>query len=421
LLRRLAANKSTLAAAATIGAVVTSLVAATFAHSMARRPRYGGTLRVEIGASFTKLDADPNAAASPSESAARDEINSLLYESRDNDGTFNGSQGSGPFRISDWQPGKTLALAANDKFPGGRPYLDGIEITMGRAAKDRLLDLELAKTDFAEIAPQDARHAAERGIRVSLSKPDELIALVFTRNPRDKTTTVLRQAVSLSIDRAAIANFILQKTGEPASGLLPQWASGTEFLFAQQAASATTSSSAAAATGAARAKELLSQIAAIPKLVLGYDAADPLAQAIAERIVVNAKESGVTITAQALPAGAAGHVSAISQSSVDAVIERVQLTSMSPAVDEDFAEAMRVAGIEPPAQPLKRTPQDTFDREREVLATFRIVPLEWVPQVYGLSPRVRDWTAPSPGETWPFADVWLDTATGNTAASNGQP
>ena len=409
MLRLPAANNAVRIAA---GVLAATLVATTLAHPFARRPRYGGTLRVEIGASFTKLDADPNAAASPSESAARDEINALLYESRGADGTFSGAQGSGAFRISDWQPGKTLTLAANEKFPGGRPYVDGIEITMGRAAKDRLLDLELQKTDFAEIAPQDARHATERGVRVSVSKPDELVALIFVANPRDKTTTALRQAVSLSIDRAAIANFILQKTGEPASGLLPQWLSGTEFLFAQPPS---------ATTSAARAKELLSQIAAIPKLVLGYDAADSLAQAIAERIAVNAKEAGIAITTQALASAAVTGATALSPSPVDAVVQRLRLASIAPSVDENFAEAERLAGIETPAHTADSTPQEVLDRERAVLATYRIVPLEWVPQVYGLSPRVRNWTPPATGETWPFADVWLDTATGSIAAQTGQP
>ena len=79
------------------------------------------------------------------------------------------------------------------------------------------------------------------------------------RNPR------LREAVAQSIDRAAIVNFILQKTGEPAGGLLPQWSSGTAFLFPT-------------ATDPARAKELWSQIAPATKLVLGYDSADPLEQ-----------------------------------------------------------------------------------------------------------------------------------------------
>ena len=153
----------------------------------------------------------------------------MIYESRDTDGTFAGAQGSGPFRISDWQPAKELTLAANEKFSGGRPYVDAIEIAMNRAAKDRLLDLELNKTDFAKIAPQDARRAGERGVRVSTSQPDELIALIFNAGPADKTTDALREAVSAAIDRSAIANFILQKTGEPAAGFFPNGSAAPNF------------------------------------------------------------------------------------------------------------------------------------------------------------------------------------------------
>jgi len=32
----------------------------------------------------------------------------------------------------------------------------------------------------------------------------------------------------------------------------------------------------------------------------------------------------------------------------------------------------------------------------------------WLPQVYGLGARVRDWEAPAAGEGWPLADVWLE-------------
>jgi len=403
--RRLAATSVTIAVAIALPAI---------AAALAKRPHYGGTLKVEIGAAVASLDpTTPPATAD--ESAARAEIDSLLYESRDpRDGTFAGAQGSGPFRISDWQPARELTLAANEKFPGGRPYVDSIDITMNRAAKDRLLDLELNKTDFAQLAPQDARHAAERGVRVSLSQPDELIALVFKSSPSapDKTTNALREAVSAAIDRAAIANFILQKTGEPASGLLPQWISGTEFLFAPPSATSP-------ADGIARAKELLKQFPSSPKFVLGYDSADSLAQAIAERIAVNAKEAGITITTLALPQSPATRAASVAQSaSVDALIVRVRLTSPEPAeaLAGLLGAAATIADVD--ASPLTEnanangaaTAQDVLDRERAVMKTHRIVPLEWVPQVYGLSARVRDWKAPAPGETWPFADVWLDPA-----------
>lgn len=388
--RRLVASS---AVALSIGLPV--LVAAT-----AKRPHYGGTFRVEIGAAIASLD--PSATpASPEEAAARTEIDSLIYDSRDADGRFSGAQGSGPFRISDWQPAKDLTLAANEKFSGGRPYVDAIEIAMSRGAKDRLLDLELNKTDFAKIAPQDARQASERGVRVSMSQPDELIALIFQSGASDKSTEPEREAVSAAIDRTAIANFILQKTGEPAAGLLPQWISGTEFLFAPPATPP---------DATAKTKELLGQNSSVPKLVLGYDSADPLAQAIAERIAVNAKEAGISITTLALPQGAATRAASLTR--VDLVIARIRVASSEPAaaLSAMLAATAMITEVDASPLPTNATAQDVLDRERAVMKTHRIVPLDWVPQVYGLSARVRDWKAPSPGETWPFADVWLEPA-----------
>jgi hypothetical protein len=60
------------------------------------------------------------------------------------------------------------------------------------------------------------------------------------------------------------------------------------------------------------------------------------------------------------------------------------------------------------ALPGSASPQDIYNREREILDSYRLVPLVWIPQVYGLSPRVRNWIPPGPGQTWPLADVWLD-------------
>jgi hypothetical protein len=73
-----------------------------------------------------------------------------------------------------------------------------------------------------------------------------------------------------------------------------------------------------------------------------------------------------------------------------------------------------LAGVEPGAFPEAPSPEDIYKQQRTVLSTYRVVPLVWLPQVYGLSARVRDWKAPGPGENWPLADVWLDaeTATG---------
>ena len=56
----------------------------------------------------------------------------------------------------------------------------------------------------------------------------------------------------------------------------------------------------------------------------------------------------------------------------------------------------------------KATTQQVFEREQMILNGYRIVPIVWLPHVYGLSARVRDWQAPEPGAGWPLADVWLE-------------
>jgi ABC-type transport system substrate-binding protein len=375
-----------------------------------RPPRYGGTLRVELGAIVASLDPAIAPDASAETSASKSQIDSLIYANQNPDGNFTGAPGSGPFTLSSWQPGKSATLKANDKFPQGRPFVDAIEITLGRAFRDRLLDLELSKTDLTEIPPQDARHAAERGVRLNQSQPDELLAIAFPENRAiSAAETHARQALSLSIDRAAIVTFLLQKTGEPTAALLPQWSSGTSFLFSTSA-------------DLPRAKELLAQIAPSPKFVLGYDSADPLEQSVAERIAVNAKEAGLMVIAVGAPPSPS---ISKSDSAPDARLVRVPLRASQPAAalnnllrDLNSLAPGIAAGS---ALPESASPQIIYNREREVLDAFRIVPLVWIPQVYGLSPRVRNWIPPGPGQPWPLADVWLDTQDAPDAKDKSTP
>jgi hypothetical protein len=355
-----------------------------------RRPRYGGTLRVEIGAVLHSLDP-AGAPADPDVAAAKNEIDALLYDQRNADGTFAGVAGSGAFHISEWESGKHVTLAANENIRGGRAFVDSIDIQMGRPAKDRLLDLASGKADFAEIPPEEARRAAERGVRVNTSQPEDLVALVFVGGRAIAEDAHAREAVARSIDRAAIVNFILQKEGEPAGGLLPQWSNGTAFLF----------STAADAVGA---KELWSQIGGSPKIVLGYDSGDLLGQEIAERIAVNARDAGIGLTAEAIAS------SAPSGANVDARLMYLRMTSSRPreALAGFQAVLAPIAGLDASPLAAAAAPELIFERERSIVSGYRVVPLVWLPRVYGLGPRVRDWKPPAAGEGWPFADVWLE-------------
>src|SRR5579859_2697894 len=198
--------------------------------------------------------------------------------------------GTGPFRLTTWEPGRHAVFAANDDYWAGRAFVDSIDVQMGRTVRERMIDLDLGKADIADVAPDRARIDASRGVKISGSDPTELVALFFSRSSMRAKDIRIRQALSLALDRASLVDFVLQKEGAPAEAFLPQWSSGYEFLLST-------------APDEATARHLASQISPAHVLRLGYDADDSMERMIAERIAVNAQAAGISISARAITAG----------------------------------------------------------------------------------------------------------------------
>ena len=98
---------SQLAAASSAIVLLTALPVKT-----ARRPRYGGTLRVEIGTSVKSLDpAVP--AANSEEEPAKELIDSLIYDVIEpkSKSTVNGA-----FHVTAFEAGKRAVLAATEDY-----------------------------------------------------------------------------------------------------------------------------------------------------------------------------------------------------------------------------------------------------------------------------------------------------------------
>ncbi|HET6201008.1 MAG: ABC transporter substrate-binding protein [Candidatus Acidiferrales bacterium] len=311
--------------------------------------------------------------------------------------------GTGAFRLTTWEPGKHAVFAANDDYWGGRPFVDSIDVQMGRTVRERMIDLDLGKADIADVAPDRARIDASRGVRISASDPAELIALIFSRSSARAKDIGIRQALSLAIDRASLVDFVLQKEGAPAGALLPQWSSGYEFLFS-------------AVPDAPTARQLASQISPAHVVRLGYDADDLMERMIAERIAVNAQAAGISISARAVSADSPGGVANRSTNlqEYDARIVRLPMSSPTPEVAlGDFLQTLaQLAALDPSLTvPLNdpANPEQLYSRERAVVDTYEIIPLVHVPEVVGLSPRVRDWM-PARWGAWRLADIWLDGA-----------
>jgi len=289
--------------------------------------------------------------------------------------------GTGPFRVSAWEPGKRLVLAAYDDYWGGRPFLDSVEIMLGRSQRDQALDLQLGHADVIEIPPDQVRHAQQEGQRVAISSPAELIALAFSDKPSVKEPA-LREAISLSIDRSAIQSTLLQKQGEAAAGLLPQWVSGYSFLFP--------------VTGdLERARQLRRDLGSTPSLTLAYDWSDPLARAIAERVAVNARDIGLAVQPYGENLAARG-------ANANLRVVRIPLASSDPAA---ALAALSVATGRQGGAPANSA-EDLYAADRALRSDFRLVPVVYLPQAWALATSVRNWVTPREGG-WRLADVWL--------------
>jgi peptide/nickel transport system substrate-binding protein len=290
-----------------------------------------------------------------------------------------GLVGTGPFRLDNWEPGRRAILAANDDYWGGRPFLDSIEVQMARGLRDQFVDLELGKADVAELAPAELRRAADRGRTAWSSSPINLIALAFA--PGRAPDPRLRQTLALSIDRSAMYNVLLQKQGEATAALLPQWLSGYAFAFPTAPDPSRARTLAEALPQAARA------------LALTYDPGAPAARSLAERVAVNARDAGITV--QVAP----------QNPQADVRLVQVRLPSLDPA----RALARLAAGLGLDAPPTASSPEALYDAERALLEGFRVIPLFYLPELYGAANRVRVFLPPPVTRLgdWRFDSIWL--------------
>src|SRR5437762_704368 len=90
--------------------------------------------------------------------------------------------GTGPFHIVDWRPGRSLALAAEENCWRGRPFLDAIEIDMGKSFHDQVTAMDLGKADLVEVSAEQMHRISQEGHRLTNSRPIELVAILFSRD-----------------------------------------------------------------------------------------------------------------------------------------------------------------------------------------------------------------------------------------------
>lgn len=285
--------------------------------------------------------------------------------------------GTGPFRIANWQPQKNVTLGAVEDYWGGRAFLDAIEVEFGKSSRDQLIDFDLGKLQVADVAPEQTHRLTGEGRRIVSSDPLELMALVFAREPQSSDDAKLREVLALSVDRASIRSGVLQDSGNATAAVLPNRISGYAFIFP-------------AGREITKAQEERGEIQRAPAVTIGYDPDDALARLVAERIVLNSRDAGITLQA-------------VAGLKADVRVTRVTVSSANARIAlQSVAKALGL-----PAPKLNGTStEDVYRAEAELLRSKRVIPLFQLPVSYAISPAVQNWRISSDG-SWRLADVWL--------------
>jgi peptide/nickel transport system substrate-binding protein len=317
------------------------------------------------------------------------------------DGENGSLTGTGPFVFtiieSTGRPAQAV-FVANETCWAGRPFVDKVSVSMNVESEQEANAIAFGQADVVDLPASQVRRTAQRGVRTVSSDPVDLFALVVSAPPSTGHTVRLGQAISLAIDRASIADVILQKQGVAAGGLLPNWISGFAHLFPPT-------------FDLPRAKDLMvasgRQLSRPAPLMLVYDSSDAEARAVADRVAVNLKEAGILVQVSGQSADGKTKPAA-----ADLRLVRHRIAAPDPAAA--ISDLLQAFG-EAPAN--IETLEEVYDAERAPIKAFRVIPLVHVSENYGLSPQVRDWMAPRWGG-WDLADVWLGPP---PAAGSGAP
>jgi ABC-type transport system substrate-binding protein len=282
--------------------------------------------------------------------------------------------GTGPFTVTQAQPGRKMVLTAREDYWGGRPFLGSIDIDL--SSGPRSATSAWSSYQLAEVAPEQAKMAGAAGYKTVGSAPSELLALVFAGSVSPEQAR-LRDALSLSIDRKVLSDVLLQGGGEPARGLLPGWMTGYDFLFS-------------ADTNLAMARQVTREVRQETSWTLGYDANNPIARLMAERIALNAGDAGIKLVLS-------------TNGTTDARLVRLSMVSLDPHVA--LANLASDAGMTPLSFP-GNSSEELYGVERSFLQAHRIIPLVHVKAAFALAGSVTNWTNSRAGD-WHLADVWL--------------
>ena len=134
------------------------------------------------------------------------------------------TDGSGPFKITEWSRGERCVLEAKPNYWGTKPKLEKVIVRFMRESSDQRMALESGDIDIAEGILIDQVAALEKHPDVVVRRyPSQLVEYVYLNCQKPKLNNKLvRQALNYAVDYKGIIEHVLQGNGVQMRGPVPQ-------------------------------------------------------------------------------------------------------------------------------------------------------------------------------------------------------
>src|SRR5262249_39545713 len=128
--------------------------------------------------------------------------------------------GTGPYRFVEWVKGDHLRLEANGEYWGGRPNADAIVVKPRPEAAARIAALLAGDANFIDELPPDQLTKVQDGAntKVISSLYSGLQVVWVNTNVPALSNKLVRQGLSLAIDREALVKHLVNGQGIAANG-----------------------------------------------------------------------------------------------------------------------------------------------------------------------------------------------------------
>jgi peptide/nickel transport system substrate-binding protein/oligopeptide transport system substrate-binding protein len=141
--------------------------------------------------------------------------------------------GSGPFRVSEWQPEDHMTLARFDGYFAGPPVLERVEIALGPNALQsfNLYQADEVDIDSVSVSSLDRVLAPESGLgdEVTITPLFAVDYIAFRADVAPLDDPHIREAIQLGFPRTKVARVTYEGYVEEATGLIPSGMLGQDW------------------------------------------------------------------------------------------------------------------------------------------------------------------------------------------------